>query len=124
MAALNKAQAVSEFWSGFTWPAYDEGTVPDDAVLPYITFESGTGGFDDAPLALTASLWSRSTSWAAVEEKALEIAASLGEGGSIVRYPSGALWVKRGAPWSQRLTEPEDDSLRRIVLNIEAEFFS
>lgn len=124
MAALNKAQAVYEFWSGFTWPAYDEGTVPDDAVLPYITFESGTSGFDEAPLVLTASLWSRSTSWAAVEEKSAEIAAALGMGGSLIGYPSGALWVKRGNPWGQRLMEPDDDSLRRIVLHIKAEFLS
>jgi hypothetical protein len=124
MAASNKAQAVYEFWSGFTWPAYDENTVPDDAQLPYITFEAGTSGFNDAPLGLTASLWARSMSWSSVEEKAAEIAAHLGEGGSIVRYPSGALWVKRGSPWSQRLSEPDDDSLRRIVLNIEAEYLS
>lgn len=124
MAVLNKAQAVNAFWASFTWPAYDESTVPDDAVLPYITFESGTSGFDDAPLGLTASLWARSTSWASVEEKALEIASRLGEGGVLVHYQSGALWVKRGTPWSQRLAEPDDDSLRRIVLNIEAEYLS
>lgn len=124
MAALNKAQAIYEFWSGFTWPAYDESTVPDDAQLPYITFESSTNGFDDGSLGLTASLWARSMSWSSVEEKAAEIAARLGEGGNLVPYPSGALWVKRGSPWSQRLSEPDDDSLRRIVLNIEAEYLS
>ena len=122
--AQNKSQAVYDFWSGFGWPAYDENTVPDDAALPYITFETSTNGFDDGTLSLSASLWSRSMSWATVEEKAAEIASYVGEGGVLVPYPNGALWVYRGSPFTQRLEEPGDDSLRRIVLSVSVEFFS
>ena len=122
--AQNKAQALFDFWSGFGWPAYDENTVPDDAQLPYITFGTATNGLDDGPLALTASLWARSMSWAAVEEKAAEIRAWLDQGGVLVPYLYGELWVKKGSPFSQRLAEPNDDSLRRVVVTIEAEYFS
>lgn len=119
----NKAQAINNFFSGFSWPAYDESTVPDDAMLPYITFETSTSGFDE-PVSLFASLWDRSTSWSSVEIKAAQIAEELGEGGSSVPYDNGMLWVKRGSPWTQRMREEGDDGIRRIVLTIEAEFFS
>ena len=32
------AAQLKRFFSGFGLPAYQEGTVPDDAVLPYITY--------------------------------------------------------------------------------------
>ena len=33
------AAALYDFWSGFGIPAYLQDNVPDDAVLPYITYE-------------------------------------------------------------------------------------
>lgn len=35
---MNKAQAIQAFWESFGVPAYEESTVPDDAVMPYITY--------------------------------------------------------------------------------------
>lgn len=35
---IDTAQALNEFWSGFGLPAYMVNTVPDDAVMPYITY--------------------------------------------------------------------------------------
>ena len=120
----SKAQALYDFWAGFTWPAYDEGAVPDSAALPYITYETQTNCFDDGPMTLSASLWDRSTSWETVEAKAAAIADHLGEGGVLMPYTNGRLWIHRGNPFTQRLQEPDDDSLRRIVVSFTAEFFS
>ena len=33
----NTAAALKTFFSGFDLPAYQEGTVPEDVQLPYIT---------------------------------------------------------------------------------------
>lgn len=123
MVAQNKAQAVYAFFSDFSWPAYDASTTPDDAPLPRITYETITNGFDEVPAALSASLWDRTMSWSTVEEKAAEIATSVG-GGTIVHYDGGAAWIKLGTPWTQRMAEPSDDSIRRLVLNFEVEYFS
>ena len=35
---MNKEQAIHFFWSQFGLPAYDENSVPDDAQMPYITY--------------------------------------------------------------------------------------
>ena len=58
---MDKAQAIHDFWSRFSLPVYDENTVDDDAVMPYITYSVATGSLEDIVL-LNASLWYRSTS--------------------------------------------------------------
>lgn len=118
---MNTAQALQLFWSSFDLPAYDENTVPDKAVLPYITYESGDDFFEEK-MARSASLWYRSTSWESITEKADQIAAYIGRGGKMITVDGGGIWIKRGSPWAQRMEEPSDKMVRRIVLNYEIEF--
>lgn len=118
---MDKLQAYHAFWNGFGWKAYDETSVPDSAVLPYITYEVSSDNFDN-DLALTASLWSRSTSWADITAKEQEIADEITRGGTMRLYDNGAFWIRKGHPWAQRMSESSDDSVRRIVLNVTVEF--
>ena len=118
MTALQSLQA---FWGGFGIPAYDEYTVPDNASLPYITYEASKDSFG-ATIAQSASLWYRSSSWADITAKAEQIADFIGRGGRQIAYEGGAFWIKRGQPWAQRMDEPSDSMVRRIVLNIEIEY--
>lgn len=120
---MDKAQAYNAFWNSFTWKAYDETTVPESLATPYITYEFKEGFIGDT-LPLTISLWTRSTSWAEIEQKAMQIGNAIGLGGTVVDYDGGKLWIKRGAPYAQRMTDPDDRSIRRIVININAEFIS
>lgn len=117
---MNKYQAMQSFWSSFL-PAYDETTVPDDAELPYITYEMVTDSFG-AQLALTASIWYHSTDWRDISKKLSEIESELKYGGTQVRFDNGTLWLKKGQPFAQRMTDESLDTVRRIVINIEAEF--
>lgn len=116
---MDTLQALDNFWNGFDWPAYDESTVPDEAQLPYITYE-GSSDFFGRPIAQTISLWDRSYSWKAVTEKEQEIAARIGRGGVQIPCDGGVIWIKRGAPWAQRV--PSDPDIRRIAINLEVEF--
>ena len=123
---MDKAQFYHNFWSSFTWPAYDESTVPEKgenkALLPYITYMTIEDEFEH-PVYPSASLWTYGTSWATVSQKAKEIAQYIGYGGKIFRLDSGLVWIQRGHPFAQRMTE-EDDMIRRIVLNIDVEFLT
>ena len=123
---MDKAQALQEFWSSFGLLAFDELSAYDESIsLPnnYITYEVQTANFGD-PIALTASLWYRSTSWAAISKKVDEIANYIGYGGRILDLGDDSyLWIKLGTPFSQRMAV-EDDSIRRIVLNIEVDFLT
>lgn len=118
---MDKAQALHSFWSGFGLTAYDEQTVPDGAVLPYITYETITDSLDHQ-LRLTGSLWYRSRSWKDITDKAQAIADYIGPGGVNLPYEGGSLWITRGLSFAQRIADPNDDGIRRIYLSINAEF--
>lgn len=119
---MNKSQALNNFWSGFSIPAFDSATVPDGQALPYITYETAESTIGD-PTTLTASIWYRSKSWEEISQKADEISRAIGYGGKLVEYDGGRLWLTRGTPFIQRMADP-DDSIRRIVLLITAEYLS
>ena len=89
---MNKAQAIYSFWSSFGWAAYDENTVPDDAVEPYITYEV-TDANIGKPVILNASLWDRSKSWKNVEQMKQQIAERLGYGGITIRFDEGMIFL-------------------------------
>lgn len=117
---MDKIQAYHNFWQSFQIPAYDETTVPDGAVLPYITYNVLSGGFEDS-LYPTASLWYRGTSWEEITLKSDTIFAVIGTGGVLVPFDGGAVWIKRGQPFAQRMSDP-DSLIRRIMLNLEIEY--
>ena len=122
---MDKLQAYQSFWESFELTAYDENTVPDGAMAlnngKYITYEMADSDFDRT-IALTASLWYDGYSWAEISQKELEIAHDISRGGKIIPCDGGAIWIKRGAPWAQRMSDSSSDKIRRIVLNVEVEF--
>ena len=123
--AILKTQALYNFFSGFELPAYEENTVPTgDAKpkLPYITYSAVTGDFDNN-VQISGSLWYSGYSWADADCKAAEINAALANGGKLIPYTGGALWIRRGTPFAQHMAD-DDDTIRRIYLNLTAEYLS
>jgi hypothetical protein len=117
---MDKWQALNTFWNRFDLVAYDENTVPDGAALPYITYMASTGEIDE-PIYLTASIWYRSNSWTEVSQKADEISNYIG-GGAGESYDGGRLWITKSVPFAQRMSEASDYQVRRILLQVNAEF--
>lgn len=121
---MDKAQAIHSFWSAFHIPAYDEQTVPDDAVLPYITYNTVTDSLDNV-VPMTGSVWYRGTTWVDVTVKSEEIARYIGEfGHKVIKFDDGYLYITKGSPFSQRVEDSSDTQIRRIYINIMAEFIS
>lgn len=120
---MDKSQALQNFWSGFDIPAYDVNTVPDYATFPYITYEYAEDAFDDTVL-MQASIWYRSSSWVDISNKFTQIAEAIGIGGKTLRYDDGAIWLYRSTPFMRRSSDPSDEMIRRIIINIQAEYFS
>lgn len=120
---MTKAAAIYQFWSGFGLTAYEENTVPDDAVFPYITYQLVTDSFD-REVATTASLWYRSESWTAINAKTEEISQTIGRGGKIIPCDGGAIWLKRGQPFAQNMGDESDGLIKRKYMNITAEFMT
>ena len=118
---MNKIQALNKFWNSFSWKAYDETSVPDTVQFPYITYES-TNDFFNNEVAVSASLWMKSTSWVTLSAKEKEIADKITRGGIMIHCDEGAFWLMRGTPWAQRMSDSSNDSIRRIVLNLSIQF--
>lgn len=119
---MDKAQAIHSFWSGFGLVAYDENTVPDDAVMPYITYSSNTDSLG-GPLTLYGSLWYKSYSWEEISKKTEEIAKFMYKMKPI-QIDGGYLWINKGSPFAQRMSDPSDDLIRRVYINIDVEFLT
>lgn len=120
---MDKAQALHKFWSRFTWNAYDEFSVPDQTQFPYITYNVSTDSIGQ-PIPLTASLWDRSSSWKDVTEKAEEISDFIGYGHYVEECDDGYIYIVRGSAFAQRMNDPNDDMIKRIYINIIAEFLT
>ena len=122
---MDKVQAIDEFWNSFGLPAYDENTVPtDDSVdYPYITYNVSTDSLGNM-IPLSASLWYRSTSWEDITHKAREIARAIKTQHMPIKIDGGYVWLVGGTPFSQRMSDPNDDMVRRIYLNVSAEYLT
>lgn len=128
---MDKSQALYTFWNSFGIPAIDEQSAYDEGVLeqlnityPYITYETAVD-FLDGPVLIGADLWYKSTSWAEISRKADEIGAYIGLGGRVIRYDGGGVWITRSASFYRRMPEETgNDNIRRIHINIQAEFLS
>ena len=123
---MNKWEALQEFWSSFGWDAYDENSVDTGALspsLPYITYAAQIGSFGQI-LSLTASLWDKSTSWKSVSDKADEIADEIGYAYKLAEIDGGYLYIAKGQPFAQRMSDPEDPEIKRIYIILNAEFLT
>lgn len=121
---MTKAAALHNFFSGFGLTAYEENSVPDDAVFPYLTYSLTTDSFSDYPSTVTVSLWYRSTSWTAANAKCEEISASTGYGGKLVNCDGGRIWIKRGQPFANSMGDTSDDQIKRKVINITVDYLT
>lgn len=120
---MNKEAAIHQFWSGFGLTAYEENTVPSDAVYPYITYQVVTDDFGtDVPM--SASLWYRGESWIDINAKKDEISAYIGLGGVVLSCDYGKIWLKKGSPFAQNMGDESDNLIRRKYLNISSEFLT
>lgn len=117
----DKWQIQQKFWESFGIPAYDEDSVPDDAVMPYITYHAAIGNLEQV-VNLYASIWYLDSGWGAISRKAAEIGEALSNFG-YTSYPidGGYVWLTRGTPFAQRMTD-EDENIRRMYINVQAEF--
>lgn len=130
---MNKDQAIDFFWNSFGIPAYEESSVPEKVPdghgnmvslqYPYITYNTATDSLGNVVL-LTASIWDRASSWATASLKAEEIAKKLAEFGHYtIKLDTGYVWLVKGDPFARRMRDP-DDQIRRIYLNVLAEFLT
>ena len=134
---MDKWQAQHYFWSSFGVDAYEEHSVPDKAPFPRITYEAATSTFENL-VSITASIWTHSTSWASADSIAEAIEFYIKNQGRTVVINSQEVAIPICLPidggylrifigdttFAQKMDDPVDDQIKRIVLNVQMEFMT
>lgn len=119
---MDKVQALHNFWNSFGIPAYDETTVPDSAAFPYMTYSMTTDSLGNA-VPISLNIYYRSNSWKDATLKSEEIAKRIKENGyEMIKFDKGYIYLTGGTPFAQRVAIDEDRAIKRIYMNILAEF--
>ena len=132
---MNKQQAINAFWRGFGVLAFEENSVPDDKAIdaliasgaaaskfPYITYQVVTDDYNGVAMA-TASIWDRNSSWQTADELSNVIAQAI-QNANTVKLDGGRFFIVKGSPFAQHMSEDNDPSIRRVVLNVGYHFFT
>lgn len=122
---MDKWQGLDSFWSSFGIPAYDENAVPDNAQMPYITYQASVGPFE-ATIPMSASVWYFDTSWKAVSNKVDEISNAIGSYLLVELDDNQYLMITKGdgSQFAQRINGGDNPDIRRVYITIMGEFFT
>lgn len=123
---MTKEATIQKFWSSFGLTAYEEISVPkgdEKPEFPYLTYQLVVDSFDNE-VPMTASLWDNSTSWAYLTVKSNEIAQTIGRGGIFLNCDGGKIWIKKGVPFIQNMSDPSDTNIKRKLINITVEYLT
>lgn len=120
---IGAAQALYAYYSSFGLPAYNEMSVPDDATLPYITYNLQQGDFCD-PVTHYVQVWDRSYSYSYVAAIADMIVADIGRG-KMLPYSGGYVCIRPSTPLIQLLAEEAEGgpTERRAYINLQLNIY-
>ena len=120
---MTKGAALQAFFSQFM-DAYAASAVPDDVTFPYMTYELITSAWDGGEVGLTVNMWFRTTSEKEPNAAVDRLSKAIGLGGVQIPCDEGVIWLKRGSPWAQSLTDETDKTIKRRYINVTAEYLT
>ena len=109
------ARALYGFFSSFGLPAFVEYEVPDEATLPYITYQLTQPDWRGSA-SIYARVWYRSTTLTEITAKVATISAAVGEG---ITLPTsdGCVLLTKDDTFAQLMPMEGDDTLRVVYLS-------
>ena len=120
---MTKGAALQTFFSQFM-DAYAASAVPEDVTFPYLTYELITSAWDGGEVGLTVNMWFRTTSEKEPNAAVDKLSKAIGLGGVQLPCDDGVIWLKRGSPWAQSLTDETDKTIKRRYINVTAEYLT
>ena len=99
-------------------------SVPNDAVFPYLVYDFPIDAFDGGEVSGTVNLWYFTTQEGPPNAKARELSEVIGMGGKLLPCDGGYIWLKRGTPWCQSLSDDTDKNIKRRYINVAAEYLT
>ena len=120
---MTKGAALQSFFDSIM-TSYAESSVPDNAALPYLTYDFITSAWDGGEVGLTVNMWFRTTSEKEPNAAVDKLSKAIGLGGVQIPCDDGMIWLKRGSPWAQSLTDETDKTIKRRYINVTAEYLT
>ena len=120
---MTKGAALQSFFDGIM-TSYSASSVPYDATLPYLTYEMITIALNGGEVGLTVNMWFRTTSEKEPNVAVDKLSKAIGLGGVQLPCDDGVIWLKRGSPWAQSLTDETDKTIKRRYINVTAEYLT
>ena len=120
---MTKGAALQSFFDSIM-TSYAASSVPENATLPYLTYDFITSAWDGGEVGLTVNLWFYTTSEAIPNAKAQELSDAIGYGGVTIPCDGGFIWLKRGSPWCQNVRDDTDPNIKRRYINVTAEYMT
>ena len=117
---MTKTEAIQSFFSGIM-PSYPASSVPEAHEDSYLTYELRTGAFDNGETNMTVNMWFYTTSEEVPNAMAQKLSVAIGMGGKTLPCDGGYVWLKRGSPWCQSLSDGE---YKRRYINVSVEFLT
>jgi hypothetical protein len=120
---MTKDKALYAWFNQFM-TFYPSTSVPDDVTFPYGTYEAIFDSYTGGEVGMTVNLWFYTESEAVPNAKAQELAETIGDGGTLIKCDGGYIWLKRGSPWCQSLTDDTSPTIKRRYINVTAEYLT
>lgn len=117
-----KAAALQAWLECFGLPVYRDSAVPGEAKMPYITYDLPTAAFG-TQCNSEVNLWYLTSSEAAPNAKAEEVARALGLSGVLLPCDGGGMWVMQGEPFCNAMAD-EDNAVKRRIINLTIEYMT
>lgn len=121
---MNKYQALDTFFNSFGLSAYEENSIPKDAVMPYITYSVVTNMLSETGVNMSCNIWYKSNLWKTINAKTEEISSRL-SGGVNLKTDDGYIVLYRGTPFAQNIPHDNADStVKGKYINIYADYIT
>lgn len=121
---MNKYKALYNWFNSFGIPFYVSTNVPDNPIFPYGTYENITSSFGEDSVSITVYLHYYTTREDEINAMSDKMSKVIGYGGTIITCDEGAIWIKKGTPFSQPITTESDKTYKGRYINIELEFLT
>lgn len=120
---MTKGAALQSFFDSIM-TSYAASSVPENATLPYLTYDFITSAWDGGEVGLTVNMWFRTTTEKEPNAAVDNLSKAIGLGGVQIPCDDGVIWLKRGSPWAQSLTDETDKTIKRRYINVTAEYLT
>ena len=120
---MTKGAALQSFFDSIM-TSYAASSVPENATLPYLNYDFITSAWDGGEVGLTVNMWFRTTSEKEPNAAVDKLSNAIGLGGVQIPCDDGVIWLKRGSPWAQSLTDETDKTIKRRYINVTAEYLT